>query len=323
MSKMSAFDQTIAHMAVEIEQAEGTCLLFGVTDDTELRDHAVKALRKRLPRHVALRHFRYSVGQLSLLEGVLASAASSRGRPAVSVTGLEALSHHERGAAFEQLNSQRNRLGSTGIAIILWVNRATLAEISTKAPDFYAWRSATLFVEPPLDWNVLASTRRSYLQALAARHEIVDFQGLSPMRGGQVVQMRMEDIFIPLRAEQEMKPDDGLSPAGRAAAAAAESGRDGRTGKTKEAQPEPGLTPLQRWTLDTRRQRQARPVEVSELLQEHRAVVLGDPGAGKTTLLRYVAYMLASVSTRSISSNSRKLRWTPSLHSVARCTTSH
>ena len=36
----------------------------------------------------------------------------------------------------------------------------------------------------------------------------------------------------------------------------------------------------------------ARPVDIPELLQENRAVVLGDPGAGKTTLLRYVAYGL-------------------------------
>jgi hypothetical protein len=57
--------------------------------DTELCGHAVKALRKRLPRRVTPRHFRDSVGHLSLLEGVLAAAASSRGRLAVSVTGEE------------------------------------------------------------------------------------------------------------------------------------------------------------------------------------------------------------------------------------------
>ena len=49
---------------------------------------------------------------------------------------------------------------------------------------------------------MLESRRRSYLQALVAHNEYVNLQGLAPTHGGQIVQMRMEEIFIPLCAEQ-------------------------------------------------------------------------------------------------------------------------
>src|SRR5262249_53641230 len=46
--------------------------------------------------------------------------------------------------------------------------------------------------------------------------------------------------------------------------------------------------------LETQREAKPRRVEIPDLLQERRAVILGDPGAGKTTLLRYLTYILAS-----------------------------
>lgn len=126
-------------------------------------------------------------------------------RPAVSVTGFETLPRDKRTEAIRLLNWERGRFGYTGIAVILWVNRATLAEMATWSADFYSWRSATFILEPPPGWNTLDSARRGYLQALVSQNEFVNLQGLAPTRGGQIVQMRMDDIFIPLRAEQEVK----------------------------------------------------------------------------------------------------------------------
>ncbi len=202
---MLSFDQTIDLMLIDLEQVEGTLILFGVCDDTVLRDHAVNTLRKRLPPEITLRDFRYDPEHLSLLEGAIETTVSGNGRPAVSVTGFETLPHDKRTEAIKLLNMQRNRFGHTGIAVILWVNRATLAEISTQSADFYSWRSGTFIIEPPPGWNTLESARRGYLQALVAQNEFVKRQGLAPTRGGQIVQMRMADIFIPLRAEQEVK----------------------------------------------------------------------------------------------------------------------
>ncbi len=257
MAVTRSFDQTIEHMALYLTQVEGMLILIGVTDDTVLRDHTVKVLRERLNGKITLREFRYDAEHLSLLEGVVAAAASAKGQVAISVTGLEALPRDKQSEAIKLLNFQRNRLGRTNLAVLLWVNQALLAEIATKAADFYSWRSATFFIEPPADWDTLESARRSYLQALVYHNQYVNLQGLAPMRGGQIVQMCMDDIFIPLRAEREMTLGEIL-----------------------------GL-----------REVSARSIEISELLRKRRAMVLGDPGSGKTTLLRYVVYRLAKAQT--------------------------
>jgi hypothetical protein len=203
---MPAFNETIEHLALYVELAEGALILIAVCDDTVLQRHAVDKLRQRLAPNITLREFRYDAEHLSLLEGATEATASYDGRLAVSVTGLEALPRDKRTEAIQLLNSQRNRFGRTGIAVILWVNQAILADIGTLAADFYSWRSTTFFIEPPLEWNVLESMRRSYLEALVSHNEFVNLQGLAPMRGGQIVQMRMEDVFIPLRAEHVAQP---------------------------------------------------------------------------------------------------------------------
>ncbi|MGE0822796.1 MAG: HEAT repeat domain-containing protein [Candidatus Binatia bacterium] len=272
---MASFEQSLDLMRIDLEQVEGTLILLGVCDDIELREHAVKELRRRLPQGISLRDFRYDPEHLSLLEGAGVAAAKSNGHVVVSVTGFEDLPHDKRTEAIKLLNLQRNRFGDTGLAVILWVDRATLAEISTKAADFYSWRSGTFTIEPPPDWDTLASGRRSYLQALARQNEFVNLQGLAPARGGHIVQMRMEDIFIPLSAEQEVKLIEEEAPTG------AERSMPSRRALR------------QRLEALVRHERKTQRVEIPDLLRERRAVVLGDPGAGKTTLLRNLAYTLA------------------------------
>jgi HEAT repeat protein len=283
---MPTFDETIEHLALYVEMAEGALILIVVCDDTVLRRHTVDKLRQRLSPNIMLREFCYDVEHLSLLEGTTEATAACDSRPAVSVTGLEALPRDKRTEAIQLLNSQRNRFGRTGIAVILWVNQAILADLATLAADFYSWSSATFFIEPPLEWNVLESMRRSYLEALVSHNEFVNLQGLAPMRGGQIVQMRMDDVFIPLRAEYVVQPPE-------------EEARTLRSIMLKQQEIDKGLdlpepmADVERSIFETQREAKPRRVEIPELLRERRAVILGDPGAGKTTLLRYVAYTLA------------------------------
>ncbi len=314
---MSSFDQTIELMLIDLEQVGGTLILFAVCDDTVLRDYTINELRKRLLPEITLRDFRYDPEHISLLEGAVETVKSNKGRVAVSVTGFETLPPDKRTEAIRLLNWERGRFGYSGIAVILWVNRATLAEIATKSADFYSWRSGTFIIEPPAGWDTLESSRRSYFNALVAQNEFVNLQGLAPTRGGHIVQMRMEDIFIPLRAEQEVSfnskmrfsfgPDEStaieiteqngdvlvFSEKSRTRTLILRASPGGFEGVNPEQLPRELQSAMRLYLSRARRKVESRPVEIPELLQERHAVILGDPGAGKTTLLRYLAYILA------------------------------
>lgn len=265
---INSFDSTVEGVLTYLEQVEGTLILVVVSDNRELRERAAERIRQSLPAGIKLHDFRYDPEHLSFLEGVSAAASQGGDRAVVSVTGLDELPRDKRTEAIRLLNSQRNQFGRTDLATILWVGKNTLAEISNRAADFYSWRSKTFFLKPPPGWNELRSAWRNYLRAVVRWNEFVNLQGLAPVRGGHIVQMRMEDIFIPLRVSQEPSSRfalfETLSPS--------------QKGSASLPSP-PNLQP-------------ERP-KLTELLRERRAVVLGDPGAGKTTLLRYIAHTLA------------------------------
>ncbi|MBI3796776.1 MAG: hypothetical protein HY268_07390 [Deltaproteobacteria bacterium] len=324
---MNSFDETVELMLIDLKQVEGTLILFAVCDDTILRDYTIETLRKRLSPEITLPDFRYDPQHISLLEGAVEAVATSNGRPVVSVTGFEALPRDKRTEAIRLLNWERGRFGLAGIAVILWVNRATLAEIATQSADFYSWRSGTFIIEPPPGWDTLKSARRGYLQALVAQNEFVNLQGLAPERGGHIVQMRMEDMFIPLRVEQEVRPSPErlrmvsqvtvFGPEGPVVIDILRDEKGVPTAKEKTGRYKVELEVVgglgasltvygDRWSQsvslnvprefnDFRTASESKPrrVEIPEVMHERRAVVLGDPGAGKTILLRYLAYMVA------------------------------
>jgi HEAT repeat protein len=301
---MNSFEETINLMALYLTQVEGTLILIGVTEDTVLRDHAIESLRNRLEGKIAIRDFRFDNNHISLLEGALKVANSTNEPVVVSVTGLESLRRDKQSEAIKLLNFQRNRFGRSNLAVILWVNQALLAEIAAKAADFYSWRRDTFLLEPPPDWKNLESERQSYLQALYDRSQFVNLQGLAPMRGGQVVQMKMDEIFIPLRADQEVtltSAEPFLHPYDNPVKKSKKAPEvEGDRHSIKESKAAPSRTVF---AGIARREVKSRSVELDELFREKRVIVLGDPGAGKTTLLRYLAYRLAQAQLQPVESD--------------------
>ncbi|MGE0126792.1 MAG: NACHT domain-containing NTPase [Blastocatellales bacterium] len=290
-----------------LAEVDAPLILVGVTDDTVLRDHFIAELRKRLGGEVELRDFHYDPQSISLVEGALAvtnqNGDANGHRLAVSAVGLEALTRDKQSEAIKLLNAQRNSLGYARLIVLLWLNRSLYTEVARKSYDFYSWSSHTFFLEPPAEWNEaqrLDSLRRSYLQAIVNQNEYVNLAGLAPMRGGQIVQMRMDEIFVPLCVEQDMKSlwqqIESLEPASfltglddssktHYARAFAQSARAHDLGKAA-------------YQFETRlfysdKETSSRKADISELFRQRRAIVLGDPGAGKTTMLRYAAYRLA------------------------------
>jgi len=294
-SGIETFDESIEIALTYLTQTEGPLILIGVSDDTTLRDYFIEELTRRLPDEITLCNFVFDREHLSLYEGALEAAESAAGRVVVCCAGLEKLPRDKQSEAIKLLNAQRNRLGYARLAVFLWLNQSLYVEAANKSYDFYSWNSHTFFLEPPADWDRLASLRRSYLNALVAQNEYVNMQGLAPMRGGQYVQMRMDEIFIPLRVEEEVSPllldiPSGVGKTSAAFAWAVEKGTGASDDQFLGERPQERL--VQRFGR-LNRETGTRSVEISELLRHRRAVVLGDPGAGKTTMLRYVAYGLA------------------------------
>src|SRR5438309_658683 len=200
---ITAFDESVDRLAILVTQSEGTTLVFAVSNDRALRDRAMRQLTDRLSGDLAVSRFDFDATHLSILEGGLERSRGETGS-VMYVSGLEQLTKDKRAEAIQLLNLQRNRVGRTNFKIVLWTNRLVLDEIATRAPDFYSWRSAVIEIEAPVGWQQRPSQAKAYLKAVVEETEYVNLQGLAPTRGGQIVQMDMDEIFVPLSIEPEI-----------------------------------------------------------------------------------------------------------------------
>jgi len=132
--------EPLEHLAVQLQLSTTGCLMIAVADDELTRREVIAELGRRLFGDVALSEFEFTSEQLSLavhLRRLLPPTSPS----AILVYGLSELPLAGRAQAIQYLNVERETLREAGYSVVLWVNSATVPELTFKAPDFWAWKS--------------------------------------------------------------------------------------------------------------------------------------------------------------------------------------
>ncbi len=183
-------------------------------------------------------------------------------------------------------------------------------------------------VEPPPD---LESLRREYCIKMAEKYECITMQGISPKVQNRTIGIRMEDVFIPLKARVTDLPEPPMTiragqfiealkqfrsqaivPGGlsqeelKSPAEFSQSRGMAIQEEYEKAVQEQLLAPAQaEWARSLIEALEAFPseelvrvrvetLEIRPLLHLPRLVVQGDPGSGKSTLTRYVTWSACS-----------------------------
>src|SRR3989442_1445750 len=167
-------------------------------------------------------------------------------------------------------------------------------------------RTALSTPEPDLD-----GLRREYCSKIAEKYDIIPMQGISPKIQNRAIGMRMEDIFIPLKANtdwhaplylSDLRNDlvitvtdtsQHYSTSADIVPAKLFSGRS----ELPDVIFNKSLTYMRRAASE---HFTASDIGIDRLLRWPRIVVRGDPGSGKSTLTRYIAWALAKNRTELI-----------------------
>ena len=262
---MDEFQQTIERIAAYVAHIAGTGLLVCVCDDDELRNHALATLRPRLSKFAQLIETSYDIHSKRLLDFLQNLEGNGR-QIVVSVVGLENLPSDNQAEAIKSLNFERNRFGRSGIILLLWVNERLLRRISSQAPDFYSWRSATFFIQPPINWDQRKVELRRYAQSLRSSLNRIGFQSAMAFSGDRPALVDLQGQFVNRRLSP-LKTNNFQSL---------------NTGET---------------TAENKGDQGNSNVIVS-LANSKRSVIVGEPGMGKTTFLKQIALSLVSTRLR-------------------------
>ncbi len=133
-------------------------------------------------------------------------------------------------------------------------------------------------------------TKRDYLRWLIDRNLYLDPRGI--LQTQRQVQVRLEDVYISLRAERD-EADDPASQTlleQELARVEAEASDSGLSAAEIEELKEQLLRRAKKRNSRTHSKDPSEVVELAEAVERNdRVVILGDPGSGKSTLLRYLA----------------------------------
>ncbi len=277
-------------MARHMERASGSVVLLATASDDELERAVAEALAERLSG-IALRDFRFEPGKPGL-PAFLRSLPLPDGPSAVLAHGLDDLPGEERRRAIDDLNMGRETIRWTGHSVVLWLRPESLSDLPFRAPDFFAVRSQLIQLIWPdrpasrdealgaLRMGTVSeheTLRRRYRSYVLASYRWLDFRGLLQVR--TIVRLKLEDLFVPLRAEKEASVAERPTLPLRMLEERAD-----RTAATEAGHEQ---------TVERLPKARERISLAAALRASTRLVVLGDPGSGKTTLLKHLALTFA------------------------------
>ncbi|MBI4673170.1 MAG: HEAT repeat domain-containing protein [Chloroflexi bacterium] len=165
----------------------------------------------------------------------------------------------------------------------------------TKRDEYNAQTiNVTQVATPPISDAEYAAAQKKYLEQVIARTELLEFIGIPEHGKRQRDEIKLEDIFIPLGAEEEIEEFQFI-PGSMERVTYIGSEERGFDVDVSVRQLEAELS--DRKALEQRlgrKSRTTRRVTLNDALRNHTHImVVGDPGAGKSTLLRYLTLMAA------------------------------
>ncbi|MEM7535260.1 MAG: HEAT repeat domain-containing protein, partial [Chloroflexota bacterium] len=139
------------------------------------------------------------------------------------------------------------------------------------------------------------ATRRAYLNWLIKRNEYLDPRGTWQTQ--KQVQLKLDEIYIGLRAQQDAQSNRADRKADARELAALEARLEASSMLAEEKEEARDVL-FARWHEDHRRGTRETvsrsPIPLAQAADQHeQSVILGDPGCGKTTLMRYLAHQHA------------------------------
>ena len=135
---------------------------------------------------------------------------------------------------------------------------------------------------PSDEKEMLESERQEYFSSISKMFEFMDLGGISPRVGNKVVRIKLDDLFIPLKMEENCPLIESI-----------EEGKKLENSIKKESKPSEGKK-KNIDLLTAKSQKNDISTTLNQILEKPRIILLGHPGSGKTTVGKYLAYSIAT-----------------------------